>query len=90
LDLSIVLVTFPPFDLRNCLEAESDRVIPSLQELRLYFAAFISNIINSLPQGKDRSRLFSTEMRYSLFYVFANWCELFAMIVTDSDQQELR
>ncbi len=62
-------------------------MMPYLQDLRLYFAAFISNIINSLPQGRDRSRLFSPEMRYSLFYVFANWCDLFTIIMTDSDQE---
>ena len=79
---------FPsPFLHRNCLEADSDRMMPYLQDLRLYFAAFISNIINSLPQGRDRSRLFSPEMRYSLFYVFANWCDLFTIIMTDSDQE---
>ncbi len=71
---------------RNCLEAENDRVMPYLQDLRLFFATFISNIINSLPQGKDRHRLFSPEIRYSLFHVFSNWCGLFGIVLSDSDQ----
>ncbi len=76
--------------IKNCLEAENDRVMPYLQELRLFFATFISNIINSLPQGRDRFRLFSPEMRYSLFHVFANWCGMFGLVLSDSEQQDVR
>lgn len=61
-----------------------------LQDLRLFFAMFISNIINSLPQGKDQSRLFSQEMRYSLFQIFSNWCGLYGLMLSDSDQEARR
>ena len=71
---------------RNCLESENDRIMPYLQELRLFFATFISNIINSLPQGRDRHRLFSQDMRYSLFHVFASWCGMFGIVLAESEQ----
>ena len=58
-----------------------------LTELRLYFAALIANMINSLPKGEARLRLFSPEMRYNLFYLFANWCGLFGPVVQDPEQE---
>ena len=42
-----------------------------LQELRLYFASFIANIVNSLPRADLRIRLFNSDMRYNLFYLFS-------------------
>lgn len=79
--LSTELVTYLLH--RNYLEAENDR---EMQEMRLSFATFISNIINSLPQGKDRFRLFSQDMRYSLFHVFANWCGMFGIILSNPQE----
>ena len=59
-----------------------------LQELRLYFAAFIANVINSLPRGDIRIRLFNSEMRYSLFYLFSTWCGMFGF--SKESEQEMR
>lgn len=86
--LATQLTLLPSQHFRNLLEAESDRVMPYMQDLRLFFATFISNIINSLPQGKDRHRLFSEDMRYSLFHVFANWCGL--MLSDSGGDQDVR
>ena len=72
-------------DPRNCLEGESGAVG---NELRLYFAALIANMINSLPLGEARLKLFSPEMRSNLFYLFATWCSLFGQVVLP--EQELR
>ena len=51
----------------------------TLQELRLHLAAFIANVINSIPKGVERMKLFTPELRYSLFYLFSSWCELFGI-----------
>ena len=37
---------------RTFLESESDRdFVASLQELRLHFSGFITNLVNSYPRG---------------------------------------
>ncbi len=60
---------------RNCFESEF-----GTNELRLYFAALIANMINSLPLGEARLKLFSAEMRSSLFQLFANWCDMYGVL----------
>ena len=77
-----------PSPSRNYLESETDRVMSYLQELRLYFASFIANVINSFPRGDMRIRLFNSEMRYNLFYLFSTWCGMFGFM--KESEQELR
>ena len=72
---------------RNYLESETDRIMGFLQELRLHFTILVASIINSLPRGVARLRLFSAEMRYNLFYLFSNWCGLFGLMVTETEQE---
>ena len=73
---------------RNNLETETDCVNTTLQELRLHLAAFISNVINSIPKGMERMKLFSVELRYSLFYLFSSWCELFGISSSNNGEQD--
>ena len=75
--------------LRNYLESENDLMTSFIyiQELRLYFSALIANIITSLPKGPDRLRLFVPEIRYNLFYLFANWCGLFGLLVRETEPE---
>ena len=80
--------SLPPPPSRNYLESETDRVMSYLQELRLYFASFIANVINSFPRGDMRIRLFNSEMRYNLFYLFSTWCGMFGFM--KESEQELR
>lgn len=72
---------------RNYLESETDRVMTHLQDLRLHFASLVASLVDSLPKGLARLRLFPLELRYSLFYLFANWCGLFGMMVTEAEQE---
>ena len=80
--------SLPPPSSRNYLESETDRVMSYLQELRLYFASFIANVINSFPRGDMRIRLFNSEMRYNLFYLFSTWCGMFGFM--KESEQEMR
>jgi len=57
------------------------------QDLRLHFSHLISSIVNSLPRGVARLRLFSPEMRYTLFYLFSNWCGMYGTQTTETNQQ---
>ena len=75
---------------RSNLESDTDCVNTTLQELRLHLAAFIANVINSIPRGVERMRLFSTELRYSLFYLFSSWCELFGISSSNNGEQDSR
>ena len=75
---------------RTNLETESDSVNTTLQELRLHLAAFIANVINSIPKGVERMKLFTQELRYSLFYLFSSWCELFGISSSNSGEQDSR
>lgn len=79
--MNFLLWTLTP---RNCLEGESGA---GGNELRLYFAALIANMINSLPLGEARLKLFSPEMRNNLFYLFANWCGLFGQVAVLPEQE---
>ncbi len=72
---------------RNSLEGESG---VAGNELRLYFAALIASMITSLPQGEAQLKLFSADMRSSLFHLFANWCGMFGQVLAAESEREMR
>ncbi|XP_052278154.1 protein furry-like isoform X3 [Dreissena polymorpha] len=62
---------------RIYLEGESDRDLPTLQDIRLHFSLFVRHLISNTP-GEYKSKLLSRELRYSLFDLFASWSGKFS------------
>ncbi|XP_065885600.1 protein furry homolog isoform X2 [Dysidea avara] len=75
---------------RSFLESESDKdFVASLQELRLRFSGFIANLINSFPRGERRLRLFTPNMRFSLFFLYSTSCGYFGTM-SEYDTKTMR
>ncbi|WAQ97896.1 FRYL-like protein [Mya arenaria] len=62
---------------RIYLEGESDRDLPTLQDIRLHFSKFVRHLICNTP-AEYKSNLLSRELRYSLFDLFASWSGKFS------------
>ncbi|XP_078684764.1 protein furry homolog-like isoform X1 [Branchiostoma floridae x Branchiostoma belcheri] len=64
--------------MRMFLESEGDKDSPTLQDIRLHFSGFVHKMIRSIPVEK-RHPLLTQELRYSLFFLLANWCGRFGV-----------
>ncbi|XP_053400043.1 protein furry-like isoform X2 [Mercenaria mercenaria] len=62
---------------RIYLEGESDRDLPTLQDIRLHFSKFVRHLICNTPVEYKPS-LLTRELRYSLFDLFASWSGKFS------------
>eukprot|EP00058_Branchiostoma_floridae_P025945 XP_002611435.1 hypothetical protein BRAFLDRAFT_63933 [Branchiostoma floridae] len=64
--------------MRMFLESEGDKDSPTLQDIRLHFSGFVHKMIRSIPVDQRRP-LLTQELRYSLFFLLANWCGRFGV-----------
>ncbi|XP_023930548.1 protein furry homolog-like, partial [Lingula anatina] len=72
---------------RIFLDNEGDREQPMLQEIRVYFAGFVTQLIIHTPV-EYRYCLLSRDLRYSLFFLFAGWSGRFGTMFGAVDRRQ--
>ncbi|KAL4229825.1 hypothetical protein ACF0H5_010217 [Mactra antiquata] len=71
---------------RIYLEGESDRDLPTLQDIRLHFSKFVKHLICNTP-GEYKPTLLTRDLRYSLFDLFASWSGKFSHTSSSIDKR---
>ncbi|XP_031429117.1 protein furry homolog isoform X2 [Clupea harengus] len=71
---------------RMLLEADSDKDIEILKDMRAHFSAMVANLIHCIPVHQRRLLFPQQSLRHHLFILFSQWAGPFSIMFTSLDR----